>query len=526
MQLTPLKFEDLTIEQKVGLVITGRLVGRDDDLQFALELIKNHALGAVQMFPSERNMERYMKPILAAADYPILVGVDMERGCQLDDLIIPGNLALGALNDKNAVYTFARATATLAKKHGYNMIWSPVVDCAEYDRPCIISRCFGSDRNDITDWAEQYLKAFADCGVVGSVKHYPSVDAGHLDTHMAEEICTTKKEEIIERNLAVYKNLIDRMGDDMMGIMVGHTRCIDIDPIHPATLSKPTIDIIKNMGFKGLTITDSMAMVGMIQKYGDKTMHGMALAAGNDLILGNYRLGLRDTYKYMLQNFKDGVFSLERLDDAVKKVLAAQERTLKQPDRPITEADRQIIMDISKNCICDIYDDGVVPALDKDKKHLFVIDTENKYPDGDNFVEGEIETIDWWRPKKIAERLKAEYPDSTVQFVCEFPSRKQVEDVCVGSANHDDVVYITFCDSECYQGTDGLTERLRVLIESTAVKNAAVVHFGNPYALERLVHIKRLVVGFPSERCIDYTLDVLTGKMKAVGKMPIKLNLK
>ncbi len=525
MTVKPLKFEELTLEQKIGMVLTGRIAGHPGDFEFMLEMIKKRALGAVQVFPSKLSMEKYMKPLLETADYPILIGVDMERGCQLSDMIIPGNLALSATGKVEDAYNFARITATLAKKLGYNMIWSPVVDLADYDRPCSISRCFGSEPEVIAEYAIQYMKAFNDCGVVGTAKHYPSAHGGHLDTHMAEETSLKTEEELIEYNLYVYRKMIEELGDDMTGIMVGHTRCVNIDPEYPATLSKKVIDIIKNLGFRGLTITDSMAMVGIIQKYGNETMHGMALAAGNDLILGNNRISLRDTYNYMLQNFKDGIFSEERLNDAVKKVLAAQERTMKQPEFEITERDRETVQNISRNCICDIRDDGVSAGLDPDKKHLFVIDCENIYAGRDAKAVGEIAFTKWWNPEKISDSVKEKFPDCGVLYVCEYPSREQVEAVCVESTKYDDVVYITYCDSECYQGTDGLTERLRVLIESTAIKIAAVVHFGNPYALEKLVHIKRLVCGFPSELCIENGLMVLAGEIEAQGKMPIKLKL-
>ena len=525
MNVKPLKFEDLSIEQKIGMVLTGRIVGHPDDFEFMLELVKKHALGAVQINPSASSMEKYMKPLLETADYPILIGVDMERGCPLSDMIIPGNLALGATDNPENAYNFARITATHAKKLGYNMIWSPVVDLADYDRPCIISRCFGADRKFVAEYAIQYMKAFNDCGVIGTAKHYPSAHAGCLDTHMAEETSFETQEELTDYNLYVYRKMIEELGDDMTGIMVGHTRCINIDPEYPATLSKKVIGIIKDLGFNGLTITDSMAMVGIIQKYGNEKMHGMALAAGNDLILGNYRITLKETYNYMLQNYKDGIFSEERLDDAVKKVLAAQNRTLKQPEYEITENDRMIVQNISKNCICDIRDNGVPAALDKTKKHLFVIDCENIYANNKTNAVGEISFTKWWNPESIADSLKEKYPTSNVEYVCEFPSRLQVEKICVESTKHDDVVFVTFCDSACYQGTDGLTERLRILIESVSIKTAAVVHFGNPYALEKLVHIKRLVCGFPSELCIENGLKVLSGEIEARGKMPINLKL-
>ena len=87
-------------------------------------------------------------------------------------------------------------------------------------------------------------------------------------------------------------------------------------------------------------------------------------------------------------------------------------------------------------------------------------------------------------------------------------------------------MFITFCTSECYQGTDGLTERARIMMEAVQKKTTAVVHFGNPYAMEKIVHVPRIIFGFPSRLCIDNALNVLSGKYPAKGTMPIALKLK
>ncbi len=525
--MRPIKLEELSLEQKVGMVLTGRIViSRKEDFAFILEMIKKRALGAVQVYPSEAYLKECMIPVLETADYPILIGTDMERGCQLSDIMTPGNLALGATGNLDDIYLFAKITATLAKQNGYNMIWSPVVDLAEFDRPCTITRCFGSDKKKIAEAAEVYLRAFAECGVIGSAKHYPSAEDGHLDTHMAEETSSATKEELLEKNLYSYRHLINTLGDDMMGIMVGHTRCLNIDPEHPATLSKKVIGIARELGFNGLMITDSLAMIGIIQQYGNEKVHGMALAAGCDLILGNNRITLRETYEYMMQNFRDGVFSEERLNEAVCRVIAAQNRTLKTADYEITECDRERMRNLSSACLCEVKDAGVSASLSRDGHHLFVIDCENVYGGGEGAAAaGEIAFTTWWNPSAIKKKLLECFPNSDVTYVCEFPSCEQVQRVCVDSTTHDSVVYLTFCDSRCYQGTDGLTERLRILIESTAMRVSALLHFGNPYAIEKVVHLPRILFGFPEAGCVMSAIDILSGKAEAKGVMPVKLSL-
>ena len=91
-----------------------------------------------------------------------------------------------------------------------------------------------------------------------------------------------------------------------------------------------------------------------------------------------------------------------------------------------------------------------------------------------------------------------------------------------------EVVFITFCNTTAYLGSDCLTRRAENIINGVIYtgKVSAVVHFGNPYALEELEHTPRSIFGFLSPESQKYSIDVLAGKLEAKGTMPINLNLK
>ena len=72
-----LRIEDLSTEQKVGMLLCARSFSSEDDIAFTVELIRNHALGCVQVpFAKPEIMAR----VKEAADYPILIITDMEMG--------------------------------------------------------------------------------------------------------------------------------------------------------------------------------------------------------------------------------------------------------------------------------------------------------------------------------------------------------------------------------------------------------------------------------------------------------------
>ena len=520
-----LRVEELSVEQKIGQLLVARSIADKKDYDFAMGLIRDNALGGVQANPSADVRRTVIDPVLNCADYPIFIAADMERGFQLGDLQISGNLSLGVLNDTQAVYDFARITATQAKQWGYNMIWSPVVDMIPSDSPLRTLRSFGADKELVARMCCAYVRAFSDCGIVGSVKHFPSEYDMMKDTHMEQAISHHTKEELLNECLYPYRKAIEELGPDMMGIMTTHVLLANIDPVDMVTVSRPCVDLMREIGFDGLIITDSLAMVGIIQRYGDEYLPGMSVAAGHDLVLPNYRIPLKDAYNSLMNSYKNGVFDEQRLDEACKRVLRAQERTLKQPaQREITQHDREVIDHINRDCICALADPGVSTSISKTANHLFVVLKSNQYDELDAKINPEIGFQKVWKPEWVAQQFLNEFPNSDVMFTCEFPHAQQNEKVCAAAAYHDDVVFVTFCDPAPYQGIDGLSERIRYLIQSMQYNVAAVVHVGNPFALENVVHIPRRIIGFPHQTCIENLPKVLSGEVEAKGVLPMNVN--
>lgn len=523
-----LNIQDLSVEQKIGQLIMARTPAMldADDAEFALELIRNHALGGVQVAPKAGARE-IIDRILQAADYPIFIAADMENGFQLGDLQISSNLALGIIDDPQTAYDFAKITAIQAKNFGYNMIWSPIVDRPTRKSISATLRAFGSTRERVAELSIAYMKAFADCGVVGAAKHYPSARDCAGDSHMHEKISHHTREELLEENLYPYRKMVEALGADMMGVMTTHAQLINLDPVYPTSLSKPSIDLLKEIGFDGLVVSDSLAMMAVAQKFGDDVTPGLAVAAGNDLVLPNYRRTLRYSYNALLESYRKGVFTEERLNEACARVLRAQERTLRQPARKeITEQDRRTVAHINRDCVCAVTDPGLIPAIDPEKRHLFVVLKRNIYEPGDLSANYEIENDKGWNPKLMGKLLLEKFPNSDVQYICEFPHRDQNERICAAAVRHDDVVFVTFCEANAYQGANGLTERMRYLIDSLSSRIVAIVHIGNPFAMEPVAHVPRLIFGLPHKACYETIPGILAGELPVQGTLPMQLQLK
>ena len=87
---------------------------------------------------------------------------------------------------------------------------------------------------------------------------------------------------------------------------------------------------------------------------------------------------------------------------------------------------------------------------------------------------------------------------------------------------YDEVVFVTYCQTGAYLGTDGLTRRVESVIEALAIpkKLSALVHFGNPLAVARFADLPRRVLGYTAPAAQRYAFEALAGKIPACGKNP------
>ena len=69
----PLDIKDLTLEQKFGMVICANLRVGEEDVQTAIQMVKEHRLGAIWLQHDAKEAPEAIARVLEAADYPILV---------------------------------------------------------------------------------------------------------------------------------------------------------------------------------------------------------------------------------------------------------------------------------------------------------------------------------------------------------------------------------------------------------------------------------------------------------------------
>lgn len=518
-----LKFEELTLDQKFGLVHTIKLNGgiTEEDIEFIFDRIKAHAVGAVWMQHGAWMVDVYLKRVLETADYPILIMTDAEKG--MEGYEVGGHNPIACTGDEKYAYAFGKSVGFAARKLGYNVVCNPVLDLSQSGSV----RSFGSDPKLVAKMAAAEIKGMHDAGVLSVAKHYPSArDDLMIDSHMAEAFSAQTKEELLEYSLYAYRELMSK--DLLDGVMTSHCKLPNIDDEYPASLSKKVIDVIRDEGFEGFCMTDALNMMGIRAKFGEAESIGLAVAAGNDLPMP-FTHAPQKEYNAIKDAYEKGVITDEQLDACVKRVLAAQHKVMELDKNRSLELDKEVeklALDIQRAAVCARVDEGLTPSISKDGKHLFALMVRNEVdlskPDVDTF------TSSWLSPVKVIEMLQEAFPNSGVTTFHEFPTGQQNYEIFQGSLKYDDVIFLTFSENIPYAGDEALTTRVVSLIKALQYTNrvSALIHFGNPCVLEALPHIPRVIIGGITKDGPTTCIDALAGKYTPTGKLTCEVDFK
>lgn len=537
--MKPLNIDKLTLEQKIGQLLMVRGFIDDADREYIYEMLEKRCVGAVQVPWNLVDYERDIREIKEHTDYPILIFADMERGFGKGEYSIPSALSLSITGDEELAYQFGAVTAIEAKRNGYNNIGGPVVDMLDGDKMLSLTRSFGSqsDIDYVCRMTNAVLRGETDNGVLGIMKHWPSPADIRLDGHAFPDVSQYTEEDIINKTLVPYVYSMKNGG--LGAVMSTHTYIPEIDDTFPASMSEKIIGILRNAGFEGLLMTDSFAMLGILQKFGEKQCYGMAVKAGHDLILPNYRVPFKTAFELLMEAYNEGIFSEERLNEAVRRVITAQNSTMEPKGATeVSEYQKQCFARIAKDSICAINDDGTEMVLSKTSKKLFVLIKQNYYRSGID-VQYEIGFsggVDDNNIDEIKELINSYFPNSEIAVLNQYPNALQIENMLTKAVYADEVIFITYSGAAAYAMGGEFTPQLVHAMEAAADKLSAIIHVGNPYPLEAVPHYPRILVSVGGRSVnsgtgghtatLDICLSVLAGEFLPKGKLPFKLNLK
>ncbi len=308
----------MTLEEKIGQMTQVR---HFDDI--SEEDVANKYIGSVIHTEGElpgktaaewqAKFRRLQKKALSTRlGIPLLVGVDAVHGQNTFDgaTIFPHNIGLGAGRNPELVEKAASITAIESQATGFNWVFSPCVAIPYNERWGRVYEAF----SESTDLTEELTKASIKGHqgkltdghtVMATAKHFIGDGATDYGKEGGETTLTYK--EISERLLAPYKTAVDQ---GVGSVMASFNTLFDT-PMHANhMLITDTLKI--GMGFDGLVVSDWKGY----SRFGEADI----VNAGIDMVMAVD--GDLDLFQHGIKNaLETGAVSMERIDDAVKRIL-------------------------------------------------------------------------------------------------------------------------------------------------------------------------------------------------------------
>jgi beta-N-acetylhexosaminidase len=257
---------------------------------------------------------------------PLLFAADFERGVSMrlmGTTVFPHAMAFGADGKTEDAEMFGRITAQEARAIGVHWNFFPDADVnSNPANPIINTRAFGEDPKQVGDLVAAYIKGAHEAGMLTTVKHFPGHGDTATDSHLGVASVNGDRAHLDSIELPPFRQAIAAGVDS---VMVAHVSvpALDPDPNHVATISPAVVsDLLeKQLGFKGLIVTDALDMAGLTHLFADDIGRAAveAFKAGNDLLL--IPADLPASYEAMLKSVKSGEISRQRLDRSVLKML-------------------------------------------------------------------------------------------------------------------------------------------------------------------------------------------------------------
>ena len=318
---------------------------------------------------SEATLE-FMQNVTKDQKIPVIGCMDNAGGLKFafDDLSPAMDLPMiGATGSAELSYKMGECKARELKCAGARWMWGPEEDLANRNSSISLYRKFSDNPDVIIELAKAQNKGVQAHNVVATAKHFPGDDEmEYRDPHVSQSIMRLSKEDWFKRQGRVFQEVFD---DGVMSVMIGHQSfpAVDNRKINgtylPAVVSdKIVTDLLKGeMGFKGVVITDGIAMEGSLGLYGGDidTLCVESLKAGCDVILGAGKNYINAVEKAVLE----GYIPESRVDDACQRVLDMKEKIglFETPVEPVDKAavlaasaeTNQAIIDNGMSLVCD-----------------------------------------------------------------------------------------------------------------------------------------------------------------------------
>ena len=230
----------------------------------------------------------------------------------------PSMSEIGRKDDSTNAYEAGKSIGSLMSAYGLNLDLAPVADVLSGNSTGIGDRTFGTDAQTVSDMALEVIRGIQEEDVNAAMKYFPGY--GAASSNMSGfPVINSSLDELKKKEFLPYSNAI---AQGMDFVMVGHISVPNVTGDDtPASLSEKMISEVlrKDLGFKGIVMTDYLNDKTIVKNYGAADAAVKAIQAGADLLLEPD--DLEAAYEGVLKAVKKGDITEDRLDESIYRIL-------------------------------------------------------------------------------------------------------------------------------------------------------------------------------------------------------------
>lgn len=528
-------WESMTSEEKIGQLFCP-IVFTKDEKKLDEIVLKKHVGGILYRECPGEELQKASSYLQQNSKIPLLIAANLEsggNGAVSEGTCLGSPMLVSATGDPEIAYHLGKVCAKEGAAAGVNWAFAPVVDLdLNYHNPITNVRTFGNNPETVINMGKNYIKACQESGVATACKHFPGDGVDERDQHLVTSVNSLDCEGWDKTYGEIYQEMIE-MGT--LSIMAGHIALPSYEKryggaeekIIPATLSKNLLQHLlrEKLGFNGLITTDAIPMAGFCSAMDRETAVPTAIENGCDMFLFNRNLD--EDIAYMTKGYCNGLLSEERLEEAVKRILAMK-AALELPEKKrnnefvLDKEKLQIInckqhkqwaQGCAKNGITLVKDTQKLLPLSNKKYKRVILEMVGDFPSNLR-VE-----------KSLTDKLQREGFEVTVY---QKEGLEVLEDTVESlKTRYDLIIYAANIETASNHTTArlnwhtmfGLGTHIPWMVHEIPVM---FISFGNPYHLLDVPMIKTYINAYGNSECLlEAAVEKIMGKSPFMGKSPI-----
>ncbi len=323
----------MSTTEKIGQLMVIGISGSifDDDARYVLQQFH---YGGVILFDrnldSKEQTEKLIMDIQTGANekLPLFIAIDEEGGIvSRGKSFIPVPPSAELVGQRNPEYaeSLAASVANDLKPLGINVNFAPVADLGSPG-----GRSYSTNPHEVLKFIKSIGKGYHSEGLIYTLKHFPGIGRGVLDSHKEISSINASEEELRETDLVPFQEMISTTDNgrnlDYM-VMVGHLMYPAFDRENPASMSRPIITglLREEFDYQGIIITDDLEMGAVSNHLAFREAGLKAIQAGVDVVLVCHEYAhAEETYMGIYNAVQEGIITEERLNESVRRVIKAK----------------------------------------------------------------------------------------------------------------------------------------------------------------------------------------------------------